>query len=70
MQLPLLAIRFFFFFMYSFSVLLVPEVSFSIGIATRFGSESFADLARRASSAMREVKLAGGGYWRVSLILH
>ncbi len=46
----------------------VPEVSFSIGIATRFGSESFADLARRASSAMREVKLAGGGYWRVSLI--
>jgi diguanylate cyclase (GGDEF)-like protein len=45
----------------------VPEVSFSIGIATRFAGESFADLARRASHAMREVKLAGGGYWRVSL---
>ena len=46
----------------------VPEVSFSIGIATRSVGESFADLARRASHAMREVKVAGGGYWRVSLI--
>lgn len=46
----------------------VPEVSFSIGIATRSAGESFADLARRASQAMREVKVAGGGYWRVSLI--
>jgi diguanylate cyclase (GGDEF)-like protein len=46
----------------------VPEVSFSIGIATRTSGESFADLARRASQAMREVKIAGGGYWRVSLI--
>jgi diguanylate cyclase (GGDEF)-like protein len=45
----------------------VLEVSFSIGIATRESSESFADLARRASQAMREVKVAGGGYWRVSL---
>jgi diguanylate cyclase (GGDEF)-like protein len=45
----------------------VPEVSFSIGIATRGPSETFADLARRASKAVREVKLAGGGYWRVSL---
>jgi len=45
----------------------VPEVSFSIGIATRFSGESFADLARRASHAMREVRMAGGGYWRVSL---
>lgn len=45
----------------------LPEVSFSIGIATRRSGESFADLARRASHAMREVKLAGGGYWRVSL---
>jgi len=45
----------------------IPEVSFSIGIATRSGNESFVDLARRASNAMREVKLAGGGYWRVSL---
>jgi diguanylate cyclase (GGDEF)-like protein len=45
----------------------IPEVSFSIGIATRFSGENFADLARRASNAMREVKLAGGGYWRVSL---
>lgn len=45
----------------------VPEVSFSIGIATRGPGESFADLARRASKAVREVKLAGGGYWRVSL---
>lgn len=46
----------------------VPEVSFSIGIATRMIDESFADLARRASKAMREVKVAGGGYWRVSLV--
>ncbi len=45
----------------------VPEVSFSIGIATRKAGESFADLARRASQAMRQVKVAGGGYWRVSL---
>ena len=45
----------------------VPEVSFSIGIATREAGETFADLARRASQAMREVKVAGGGYWRVSL---
>jgi diguanylate cyclase (GGDEF)-like protein len=47
----------------------LPEVSFSIGIATRRSGESFADLARRAGHAMREVKLAGGGYWRVSLTL-
>jgi diguanylate cyclase (GGDEF)-like protein len=47
---------------------IVPEVSFSIGIATRMIDESFADLARRASQAMREVKIAGGGYWRVSLV--
>ena len=46
----------------------VPDVSFSIGIATRMIDESFADLARRASGAMREVKVAGGGYWRVSLV--
>ncbi|HTI82112.1 MAG TPA: GGDEF domain-containing protein [Acetobacteraceae bacterium] len=46
----------------------VPEVSFSIGIATRGSGEGFADLARRASQAMREVRVAGGGYWRVSLI--
>jgi diguanylate cyclase (GGDEF)-like protein len=45
----------------------LPEVSFSIGIATRCIGESFADLARRAGQAMREVKVAGGGYWRVSL---
>jgi diguanylate cyclase (GGDEF)-like protein len=45
----------------------VPEVSFSIGIATRRVGESFADLARRAGQAVREVKVAGGGYWRVSL---
>src|SRR5579871_753280 len=38
----------------------VPEVSFSIGIASRVAGESFADLARRASHAMREVKVAGG----------
>jgi diguanylate cyclase (GGDEF)-like protein len=47
---------------------IVPEVSFSIGIAMRMTGESFADLARRASQAMREVKIAGGGYWRVSLV--
>ena len=47
---------------------IVPDVSFSIGIATRMIDESFADLARRASQAMREVKVAGGGYWRVSLV--
>ncbi len=46
----------------------LPDVSFSIGIATRRPDESFADLARRASHAMREVKGAGGGYWRVSLV--
>ncbi len=46
----------------------VPEVSFSIGIATRCSGEGFADLARRATQAMREVRVAGGGYWRVSLI--
>lgn len=45
----------------------VPEVSFSIGIATRHYGESFADLARRAGEAMRQVKREGGGYWRVSL---
>ena len=45
----------------------IPEVSFSIGIAMRVNGENFADLARRASQAMREVKVAGGGYWRVSL---
>jgi diguanylate cyclase (GGDEF)-like protein len=45
----------------------MPEVSFSIGIATRTTGESFAELARRANQAMREVKVAGGGYWRVSL---
>lgn len=46
----------------------VPEISFSIGIATRGSGEGFADLARRATQAMREVRVAGGGYWRVSLI--
>jgi len=45
----------------------VLDVSFSIGIASRRTGESFADIARRAGHAMREVKLAGGGYWRVSL---
>jgi diguanylate cyclase (GGDEF)-like protein len=45
----------------------LPDVSFSIGIATRKTGESFADLVRRAGHAMREVKSAGGGYWRVSL---
>jgi diguanylate cyclase (GGDEF)-like protein len=45
----------------------VLDVSFSIGIAAHRTGESSADLARRASQAMREVKLAGGGYWRVSL---
>jgi diguanylate cyclase (GGDEF)-like protein len=45
----------------------LPEVSFSIGIATRETGETFAELARRASQAVREVKVAGGGYWRVSL---
>lgn len=45
----------------------LPEVSFSIGIATRRSGESFDDLARRAGHAMREVQKAGGGYWRVSL---
>src|SRR5262245_54201967 len=45
----------------------VPEVSFSIGIAARRTGESFADLARRAGLAMRQVKREGGGYWRVSL---
>jgi diguanylate cyclase (GGDEF)-like protein len=44
-----------------------PEVSFSIGIATRRAGEGFPDLARRAGQAVREVKVAGGGYWRVSL---
>jgi diguanylate cyclase (GGDEF)-like protein len=45
----------------------VSEVSFSIGIATRQKGEGFADLARRASQAMRQVRREGGGYWRVSL---
>jgi diguanylate cyclase (GGDEF)-like protein len=45
----------------------VSEVSFSIGIATRQRGEGFAELARRASQAMRQVKREGGGYWRVSL---
>ncbi len=45
----------------------VPEVSFSIGIASRQPGESFAELARRAGQAMRQVKREGGGYWRVSL---
>jgi diguanylate cyclase (GGDEF)-like protein len=45
----------------------LPDVSFSIGIATHLPGESFGDLARRASQAMRDVKVAGGGYWRVSL---
>ena len=45
----------------------LPDVSFSIGIATHQPGESFGDLARRASQVMRDVKLAGGGYWRVSL---
>jgi diguanylate cyclase (GGDEF)-like protein len=45
----------------------VSEVSFSIGIATRQSGETFADLARRAGQAMRQVKREGGGYWRVSL---
>lgn len=48
--------------------ILVPEISFSIGIATRTPGEGFAQLARRASQAMREVKVEGGGYWRVSLV--
>jgi diguanylate cyclase (GGDEF)-like protein len=45
----------------------LSEVSFSIGIATRQTGESLADLASRATNAKREVKLEGGGYWRVSL---
>jgi diguanylate cyclase (GGDEF)-like protein len=45
----------------------VSEVSFSIGIASRQTGESFADLARRAGQAMKQVKREGGGYWRVSL---
>lgn len=45
----------------------ILDVSFSIGIASRQPGETFADLVRRAGDAMREVKLAGGGYWRVSL---
>jgi len=45
----------------------VSEVSFSIGIASRHAGESFADLARRAGQAMKQVKREGGGYWRVSL---
>ncbi len=45
----------------------VPEVSFSIGIATRQPGENFADLAHRAGQAMQQVKSEGGGYWRVSL---
>ncbi len=46
---------------------MLPGVSFSIGIATRRVDENFDDLVRRASDAVREVKSAGGGYWRVSL---
>lgn len=45
----------------------VPEVSFSIGIASRQSGETYADMARRAGQAMRQVKREGGGYWRVSL---
>jgi diguanylate cyclase (GGDEF)-like protein len=45
----------------------VPEVSFSIGIASRQAGETFTDLSRRARQAMRQVKREGGGYWRVSL---
>lgn len=45
----------------------VPEVSFSIGIASRAKGESFGDLAGRAGQAMRQIKREGGGYWRVSL---
>lgn len=44
-----------------------PEVTFSIGIATRQAGENYGDLARRASQAMRQVQREGGGYWRVSL---
>ena len=43
------------------------EVSFSIGIATRCSGETYDEVARRASQAMRKVKAAGGGYWLVSL---
>jgi diguanylate cyclase (GGDEF)-like protein len=43
------------------------KVTFSIGIATRKAGERFSDLANRATEAMRQVKGAGGGYWRVSL---
>lgn len=44
-----------------------PELSFSIGIATRGAGESFGDMLRRADNAVREVKRSGGGYWLVSL---
>jgi len=45
----------------------LPDVSFSIGIATWRPSESFEDVARRAKQAIREVKATGGGHWLVSL---
>jgi diguanylate cyclase (GGDEF)-like protein len=45
----------------------MPEVSFSIGIATRRTGETFVELVRRAGEAVLEVKRSGGGYWRVSL---
>jgi diguanylate cyclase (GGDEF)-like protein len=45
---------------------MLPDVSFSIGIATRQTGEHFDEVLRRAADAVREVKQAGGGYWRVS----
>ena len=44
-----------------------PEVSFSIGIATRRWGETYEAVVRRANEAVRKVKAAGGGYWMVSL---
>jgi hypothetical protein len=40
----------------------VLDVSFSIGIATRRSGETFAGWPGRASQAIREVQLTGGGY--------
>ena len=45
----------------------VPDVSFSIGIATRQTGENFADLARKCRHRDARGE-AGGGYLRVSLI--
>ncbi len=44
-----------------------PEVSFSIGIATRRWGETYEAVARRANEAVCKVKAAGGGCWHVSL---